>query len=245
MYVNDAFYQYIEVNAGTTSERALSLPQGNKNIKLVNEDIPSVLHYQYIRSNQPNSNISLRSKYYNTEKMLIIGDSITVGAWAKIGTTPHCSSLGWAGLLRRNNPQISFIIDAVSGQKVSTYNATKRANACTNIANIGIQKVWIALGTNGETNNDILKSEYSALIDALIVANPNITIYCQTPIVSFSEAVVELRRVAIREVVATKTNCIIVEGLDCMGDISKTMDGTHPDKDGHFEYYNNVQAIVI
>lgn len=186
-------------------------------------------------------------KYYSQNKMLVIGDSISVGAWAMSADDglPRCSSLSYIGLLRRANPSVSIIVDAVSGMKVSTYNATKRANACTNITNLGIQKVYIALGTNSETSNDVLKTEYSALIDAIIAAKNDVTIYCQTPIVSDNETLMEARRVAIREVVATKTNCTIIEGLDCLADISKVPDGTHPNAQGHSDYYNNIKSIVI
>lgn len=232
--VNDVL-QYVLVGTGT-SDVILELAAGSKTIKFIKETLSGVCYISQIDANE----IIPVQKYYKSEKWLFIGDSITVGANAL-----QASTNSYIGLLRRNNTDKTFIVDAESGIRVSTYNSNRRANACNNITSLGIQKVWIALGTNGESTIDILKTEYAALIDAIIAANSSIMIYCQTPILSDIEALYMINaRQAISEVVATKTNCILVNGLTMLNDADKITDGTHPNTAGHLEYYNNIKTYL-
>lgn len=226
--------QYINVPHATTADYIITLPSGQKNVKFVKEDIPGVATISEIEA--LNGTLEAKVKYYNSRKILVVGDSISAGAWAT-----KCSTKSWIGLIRFRNPNISFIVDAVSGMRASVYRSTKLANACTNVTNLGINEIWIELGTNGDTS---FVSDYTAIVDAFITANPSAYIYLQTPILTTNEPAMEVTRQQIRDIAATRPTCHIVEGNDMCGLPEYFADASHPNDIGHGVYADNAAFVM-
>lgn len=230
-----------------------TLPSGFKDVEI----IESYTRYNVVSNMQTFiTAIELDSTKYTksvvnvTDKLLIIGDSITAGSRADF---PESESMARLFLytggiettcLASGSLQVSHI--ASTQTELDNLNAGV-TSAFTGVA--GVKKVVCALGTNdwGSTSIDkaTFKARYEDFIDEIYSVDNSIIIFCLSPIIrsgedtrmsDFRDAISEV--CTARPTYTTYINCATILQL------TDLVDGIHPNTAGHLLYYNSIQATI-
>lgn len=178
-----------------------------------------------------------------TNRLLIYGDSIAVGANATLAAKD-----GWAMLVRDAYAPDSVAVEGFGFRALSTdaYTAGLLTAFVAKMVAYNPSIIWLAIGTNDYGLNhwnlpSSFGTAYGATLDALNAALPGVPIYAQTPIVraagtnAFGDTLQEYRD-EIATAVSTRTSfCTLVDGtaILTLGDLA---DGVHPTTAGHALY---------
>lgn len=177
-----------------------------------------------------------------TSRLLIYGDSITVGQAA---SSPALNS--WGALLRSFRGNVAFEAWGTRSLNDDCVDSTARGVFVTKLASYTPSLIWLAIGTNDYGLNKWTAASfgtaYAALLDDLHTALPSATIYCQTPIVRTTEtanaggSTLGNYRTQIATAQSTRSAyATLVDGSAFMTTASLS-DGIHPTTAGHATYY--------
>jgi lysophospholipase L1-like esterase len=181
-----------------------------------------------------------------SERILIYGDSITVGSSASAPTNNS-----WAMLLRELYSG-SVMLEAWGWRSLyeDAPNAAGRTALSNRIASYAPTIVWLAIGTNdyglAQWNATEFETGYADFLDKLHAALPSAAIYAQTPIVRGSEggngvgSTLGNYRTAISNACATRAWATLVDGTAFMTTSELEGGDVHPTTTGHGLYYLNV-----
>lgn len=251
VYVNGVFNQSIPVTTSSVVADVF-LPSGDKVVSLVNglQSKPSTLIGSFvgvIKSSAPVTQVNLTP----TNRILLYGDSITVGGNATVATRD-----GWGMLLRNAYRPNSVAFEAWGYRSLYDDAATTEAiNAfVANLATYAPQRIWLAIGTNDYGLNKwsaaSFGAAYAAVLDAIHAALPSATVICQTPLVRSSEAansygstLGDYRSQIVSAQSARPSFTTFVDGTGILL-TSDLQDGAHPTTSGHAKYAAYAKTIL-
>lgn len=230
----------------------VNLPAGdNKIVDIIAglKSKPNALLGTYIKGVSFNASATKLSPT-RTPKLLVYGDSITVG-----GSAGNPSLEGWVQLVR--NAYAGGVFCEAWGNRAlydDTSTDALRSAFVAWIAAVNPVIIWLAIGTNDYGINKQSAADfgtaYAALLNDLHTALPGATIYAQTPIVRSSEAANSFGdtlgdyRTQIATAQSTRSAyCTLVDGTAILttGDLA---DGVHPTTAGHAIYAASVKTTL-
>lgn len=189
-----------------------------------------------------------------TPRLVIYGDSITVGANA---TSPALDA--WTEKVRQSWPG-GVTLEAWGSRTLYDDANTSglRAALVTQLAQQSPTAIWLAIGTNDYALNKWTAASfgtaYAALLDDLHTALPSATIYCQTPITRVSPAVETANgggstlgnyRTQIATAQSTRSAyAVLVDGTAITLTGKYDTDGIHPTTTGHATYAAAVKTVL-
>ena len=255
VYVDGVFQEAITPTSTAAQSQIINLPAGNKRVEFVGglqtapaQAVPALgTYFVGASANAPMTVVNESP----TNRILIYGDSIAVGANATIPTAQ-----GWPVLLRSAYAPDSVAMEAFGFRSLAldADTAPKRATLVATLAGYAPSIIWLAIGTNDYGLNKWTAANfgtaYAALLDDLNAALPGVAIYCQTPLVRTTETANTLGdtliqyRAAIATAVSTRTAfATLVDGTAILttGDLA---DGVHPTTAGHALYATYVQGVL-
>ena len=190
----------------------------------------------------PNPSVARRLSVYS--------DSIGNGALADL-TARH----GWIGLLRATySGRIS--VEGWGGKTLyedSTVIAATAARLVGLCFSATTKEVWDECGYNDYSNGDWTSAAYgtavAALYDAIHAADPSVRIYCQTQLITSTEAATNSKGEAITAYRAAKAAAAVgrswvtvVDGTTLMA--AGQLSGVHPNTAGHAAIAAAIAAIL-
>jgi len=231
----------------------ITLPSGNKTIELIEglTSKPTTIIGTFL------TDVILDSTKFTkinettvSEKLLFLGNSITVGANATIPSTQ-----GYAQLFKYENSKQIGILGYGYG-KVKDFGETqqKRDDVVADIVEMfsnvtTTKKLIISLGTNDGaldgTTGTTLRPWYDALLDDINAADSSIQIYCITPIIRSSDgALYDGIRSEITASANARAYSTPIDGKSILttGDLA---DGVHPTVAGHKKYKDAVELVIL
>jgi len=253
IYIDDEFYDDALCSPDEDSGRTyITLPDGIKKVTVVggiaNKTGGTIqgIYPQSVEFNAPISRVAAN----NTNRLTVLGDSISVGASASVLQTDP-----WTIQLRLYNV-IPVSMEGYGGR--SLYEEAANGSAITaSVARLlehSPTNIWIALGVNDYQNNlwsaADFQTAYSALLVAIHAALPSATIYCQTPILTTVEAtantftdVPQDYRDAVIAATTGKSYATAVNwaALLLVGDLA---DSIHPNTSGHTKMFNAAKTVL-
>jgi len=246
--IDNALWQTVTIADNSLHE--LTLPAGNKEIAITTSALskPSSIIGCYI------SDVILDSTKFTkvnsvplSEKIVFLGDSITVGANAD-----NPSTQGYALLFRYSSgKQVAILGYGFGAYKDFAETQGKidavLAHLATLFSGVTTKKLVISLGTNdvgvyGLTGATI-KPWITALVSQTKTAHPTVSIYLISPIIRSSDnATYDGVRTVISEV-ATEQSCTHIYGKSILT-TSDLSDGVHPTTAGHLKYYDGIKNTI-
>lgn len=172
------------------------------------------------------------------EKIVFIGDSITVGANSAIPSTG-----GFAHLFKYEEAKQIGILGYGYGRLKDFAQTQAKINTTTSHINemfsnvLTSKKLVIALGTNDfaldATNNELFGEWYSNLLDAIHIADASIQIFCISPLLRKVDGVLlDEYRAVIGTACETRDFCTHIPGKSILLQ-TDLADGVHPSTAGH------------
>lgn len=250
IFVNDELFQ-VETFSDT-SLHEITLPVGFKTVKLVEGIIskPSSIIGTWLTSVLVDSSKFTKHSITNvSEKIVFLGDSITVGANAL-----YPSVNGFPYLFRSLDSKEVAVLGYGYG-KVYDFGETAPKIAAVNehlaqlYSNVtATKKLCIALGTNDfaldSTPVATFEGWYEDLLDGIIAYDNNIDIYCLSPIIRTSDgALLDDYRTTIASLCTAKSLTHITgKTILTTGDLD---DGVHPTTDGHLILHDALDDYLI
>jgi len=248
--INGVFFQAVSIGNNQLVE--IELPSGLKNVQLIEgliskpSDIIGVfLTKVYLEKN--------KFKKFNetpvTEKLLFLGDSITVGANA---TKPSVE--GYPHLFKyEDGYQIGVLGYGYGKVKDFGENQTKIDAVIAHITEMfsnvtSSKKLIISLGTNDfaldGTSSATLESWYANLVDQIYTSDNNIKIFCISPIIRSSDgALLDAYRTSISNICSSREFATHIDGKTILS-LSDLDDGVHPTTAGHKKYKDGISSII-
>jgi lysophospholipase L1-like esterase len=255
VYVNDVYHSEIEATQAGMKEYSLTLDAGLKNIRLVHglQTYNGGVWGTFVTSVRANAPMT-QTQGLTAGRVVAYGDSITVGSDASpITQKAWAAQIQW---LAEAYYSQSFAVEAWGGRSLhdDCVDGTARTAFVAKIESYNPSSFWMAIGTNDYGMNlwtaANFGTAYSATLDALHAAMPDLYIYCQTPILRGTETANGLGstlgdyRTAIATAVSTRTSfCELVDGTAFMT-LADIPDGVHPNTTGHELYATAVGAIL-
>jgi lysophospholipase L1-like esterase len=256
VFVNDVYNQRIQFLVADTGFKTITVPAGYKKITLVESlttrsgvDAGDVegLFIQDILAEESFKKIPIINV---AEKLVFLGDSITVGATADnpssegysrlfaVENLKEVAVLGWGyGKLKH------FATDAPTIVTTVGYITTAFSNVTTT------KKLIIALGTNDwgldTTAAATIKTWYGNLLDAINVADSDIHVYCISPLKRLTDpALLEAYRIAISEVcTARPAYTTYINGYPLL-ELTDMSDNVHPTTAGHKKLKDAIYTTI-
>ena len=253
--VNGVYNQSVSMpNIGTIAT-TITLPAGaNKTVEFVSglQTIPTAtLVGTWVVSVTSPTNIS-QTFVSTANRMLVYGDSITVGA----NSTPPTQN-GWFTAVRYAYAPKDSALEAWGFRKLfdDCIDAAHRTTFTATVQAYSPSIFWMAIGTNDYGISPWAAAAfgvaYADLLDKLHAAMPSLLIYCQTPIVrnvetaNGSGSTLSNYRTQISTAVSTRTGyCTLVDGTTFMTTASLDADGVHPTTAGHALYATAVRTVL-
>lgn len=185
-----------------------------------------------------------------TDKVVFVGDSITVGDGSLIPQNEAFSRLFEV----ENSHEVGVI--GYGSAKVESFTSTPtelaefRTNIIDMTSNItSNKKVVIALGTNdfglSGTPVNTFEGWYIDLVEEVNSIDANIEIYCISPLFRTDESQLLVDyRTAIDNICSTRAYCTYIDGGVILnaGDLA---DGVHPTTAGHKKYKDAIYSVII
>jgi lysophospholipase L1-like esterase len=255
IWVNGAYSTYLTHTTEGSVERWATLSAGSKTVSIVNGpqskpvsgNPPIGTFVQGITANAEMTQTNL----IPTNRLLVYGDSISIGAFA---TRPTQDA--WDLLVRAASYPDSVAVEGWGYRSLYDDANTSglRAAFVATMAAYAPAKIWLAIGTNDygldKWSAASFGTAYAALLDDLHAALPSATIYCQTPILRTTETANGLGstlgdyRTQIGTAQSTRSAyATLVDGTAFMTTASLG-DGVHPTTAGHLLYSNSVRAVL-
>lgn len=259
--VNGAFYQALAPLSAVQQTQIVTLPAGSKRVEFIaglqtsptsTQIPPPGTFFVSATADAPMTSISEAP----VNRLLLYGDSITVGADSTIPTEQ-----GWGILIR------GYAAAAASPYNVAWeaygYRTLYRdyqspGNLTAFIAQLvayNPANIWLAIGTNDygiiTWSAANFGAAYAAVLDALHAALPSCHIYTQTPIVrvietanSFGNTLGDYRT-AIATAQSTRTGfTTFVDGTTILTTADLDAGGVHPTTAGHAKYATFVRGVL-
>lgn len=252
--VNGVYNQSIQMPSNGTVATTITLPAGtNKLVEFVSglQSKPSALIGTWVVSVTCASGI-IQTSVSSANRMLVYGDSITVGA----NSTPPTNN-GWFRAVRYAYAPNDSAMEAWGYRKLydDCLDATHRTAFTATVAAYNPSVLWMAIGTNDYGLNAwsaaVFGVAYADLLDKLHAAMPSLVIYCQTPLLRVTEtangsgSTMGDYRTQISTAVGTRTGyCTLVDGTAFMTTASLDVDGIHPTTAGHALYASAVRTAL-
>ena len=252
--VDGVDYAVAKATAGGNAQTLVTLPGGTKTVEIVTgqQSYSSSLTGVWLKSLQWNGESSGSTTPPPTPaaRLVVYGDSLSVGADAFSGTDYAPSLKGWTVLLRGYAAETGYdsvLIEGYGARKLKDdcVDATARTAFVTQIAGYSPAALWIAVGTNdygfASWTAASFGTAYAALLDALHAALPNLIVYAQTPTLRSSEAAngagstLGDYRAAIASACSGRAWVQLVDGTTLFS-LSDSLDGLHPTAAGHAAY---------
>lgn len=183
--------------------------------------------------------ISLGAAPAVTRRLAVYGDSIVVG-----GLSSPPGQLGWFARLRAIYPgaiaqeawggrQLWDDCGSGSGQRGFASVSLLAARMVGLTFGVTTREYWIAIGINdvgaGNFTSAQFQTNYSALLDALIAADPGLSrIYCQTMLTNQGAWTT-----AISTAASGRSYCTVADGTTFLTGGGFSVDGIHPTTTGH------------
>lgn len=236
-----------------------SLPVGTKYVEIVSgvqAFISGATHGTFLIGCNFNDNARMiPPKYSGT--IVCYGDSTSQGGGG--GGLTHNVDSSWPTHFRKISTR-SLVIEAKSGLALydDANTSTLRGQLVSRLIAPNPQVIWILIGTNDYNSSKWSSANfgtaYAALIDDLHSSLPNIKIYCQTPLLKFSEDVnsfVEIEedyRQQIRDITATRRDwAILIEGPGFLNQAEMLSEGglyIHPNDLGNSRIAEGVEKVL-
>jgi hypothetical protein len=256
--VNGVYNQSVRLTVdNTTQTYAISLPVGEKIVRLVNGYTANGNNLLpgngvFVQGVVTIGNVEIKIPVTPINKKLFIGNSITTGA-----TSTHPTITGFAGLLRNIGWQIQM--DSYGGRRLLTTSAAlgdDMAEFISDEMNGTItNEVFMFLGTNnfalfGGHSKANFKLYYGYFLDALHTLRSDITIYCISPFnrdtystPNSQGATCEDYADAIEELLVTRTWAKFIYGKDAVS-LANMVDSprVHPNQAGHQQISEYIEA---
>lgn len=242
--INGADYTTVELSGEGEASATVNLGAGaDKQVDLIVglQSFTNNLLGSWIVDAQFNDSAVLQTAT-TTPRILVYGDSITVGANAG-----NPSLEGWTQLVR-NAYSGSLVCDAWGRRSLNQDGATAgtRQTLVDKWATLSPDIIWLAMGTNDYGLNKWSAANfgvaYADLLDKIHTALPSATIYAQTPIVrtdetanSFGDTLGDYRTEIATAQSTRSAYCTLVDGTAIVttGDLD---DGVHPTTAGQAIY---------
>jgi lysophospholipase L1-like esterase len=254
VYIDNAYYADALCTPSADFGRVeVVLPAGIKKVTVVGgiANWPGAgnifgIYPQCVEFNSPITRVA----EVNTNRLTILGDSITVGASATV-----LQSQGWPVQLRLYN-SIPVSIDGYGYRSLyeESVDASARTASVARLLEHNPRNIWIALGTNdwgrGDWDAGDFQTAYAALLVAINASLPTATIYCQTPVLTGSEATTNTfgetmqdYRDAVIAATTGKAYATPVNWLSVLlaGDLA---DSVHPNTSGHTKMFNAAKTVL-
>jgi lysophospholipase L1-like esterase len=254
VYIDDDYYTDALLNDEEDSGRVeVVLPAGQKKVTVVGgiANWPGAgritgIYPQGVEFNSPISRVA----EVNTNRLTILGDSISVGASAAV-----LQREAWAMQLRLYGV-IPVSVDGYGYRSMyeESVDATARTASVARLLEHNPTNIWIALGTNdwgrGDWDAGDFQTAYSALLVAINAALPSATIYCQTPVRFLDEVttndfdeVPQDYRDAVIAATTGKAYATAVNWASLLlaGDLA---DNVHPNTSGHTKMFNAAKTVL-
>lgn len=255
VYVNGEYNQSIEIGANGESTDIITLPAGTKTVSLVNgpQTRPSTAAPAkgtfVTRVIAKDGTLKLSPAPQN--RLLIYGDSITAG-----DASDPVMEKAWVMQVRTAAAGDSVAMEGW-GYRTLHEDANSellRTSFVSKLTSYAPLRIWLAIGTNDYALNKWSAANFgvafNALLDDLVEAMPNITIYCQTPLVrvsevanSFGDTLGDYRSEIVTAVSTRTDNCILIDGTEIL-EVGDLNDNVHPTTAGHTKYANYVISAL-
>lgn len=191
----------------------------------------------------------------NDAKLVVYGDSISVGAFA---SSPNRA--GWPGLLKTLYGK--HVVNEGWGFRQLIDDAQTsgaRQTMAERFASYNPQYIWMAIGTNDygmvrspNWSAANFGTAYADLLDKIHAESPNTIIFCQSPLQRTTETANGMGstlgdyRSQISTAAAARTAyCVYVEGAsEAIVPTSELGDGLHPNTAGHYRYMEKVRHTI-
>lgn len=248
--INDIVWQVVTISNNTYLHE-FELPEGFKSIVIVTSALskPSSIIGCYIGDVVLDSSKFQKINSVPTnEKLVFLGDSITVGANAI-----NPSIQGYAQCFRYlSQKQVAVLGYGYGAYKDFGETQTKingiLAHLSTLFFGVTTKKLVVSLGTNdvgvyGLTGTTV-KPWITALVSQVKAAHPTVAIYLISPIIRGNDnATYDGIRTVLGEV-ATEQLCTHIYGKNILT-TSDLSDGVHPTTEGHLKYYETIKSMII
>lgn len=195
--------------------------------------------------------IAYKRTPYSTGRLLVYGDSISVGANS---TDPETD--GWAPKLRTLGRRVMVEGHGSRALYHDGVDSTARETFATRLAGYNPWVIYLCIGTNDYGLNlwtaANFGTAYADLLDRLHTKLPNVRIYCQSPLQRTSEGANGLGstlpnyRTQISSAASARSSyCTYVEGAaQAIVPTAELDDGLHPNTTGHATYAAFVHALL-
>jgi lysophospholipase L1-like esterase len=254
VYIDGIYYKDALLTPSPDSGRVeVILPEGQKKVTVVGgiANWPGAgritgIYPQGVEFNAPISRVA----EVNTNRLTILGDSISVGASAAV-----LQREAWAMQLRLYGV-IPVSVDGYGYRSMyeESVDASARTASVGRLLEHNPANIWIALGTNdwgrGDWNAAGFQAAYSALLVAINAALPSATIYCQTPVRfldevttnSFGQTPQAYRDATIAATVG-KAYAVPVNWASLLS-VANLADNVHPNTSGHTIMFNQAKTVL-
>lgn len=253
IWENGAYKGYIAFTAdGSKTTTFTGLTAGSKTVTLVNgpqsKPSSSVIG-SFVKSIKADDASIVQTFPTATNRILVYGDSISVGAFA---TIPMQSA--WDLDVRAAYYTDSLAVEAYGYRSLydDCVDATARSAFVSKLSAYSPSIIWLAIGTNDYGLNKwsaaSFGTAYAALLDDIHTALPSAAIYCQSPIVRTTEtangsgSTLGDYRTQISNAASARSGyCTYCDGSAYML-TSDLTDGVHPNTTGHGKYATAVKT---
>lgn len=254
IYINDDYYtDALLTDAADSGRVEVVLPEGQKKVTVVGgiANWPGAgritgIYPQGVEFDAPISRVA----EVNTNRLTILGDSISVGASATV-----LQSQAWAMQLRLYGA-IPVSVDGYGYRSMfeEAVNSTAITASVARLLEHNPTNIWIALGTNdwgrGDWNASSFQTAYSNLLVAINAALPSATIYCQTPVRfldevtanSFGQTPQAYRDATIAATVG-KAYAVPVNWASLLS-VANLADNVHPNTSGHTIMFDAAKTVL-
>lgn len=210
--INDTHFGYIKYDSALTHYKILDIPSGNKKVTIINSGVskPSSTIIGCFLNGlklKPGSTFTKLTQGAISEKYLFLSDSIGCG-----GSATHMQE-GFANLFKTiDNKEVGILGYGYATLADYAANSTLvNSTVATIVAfftNAISKKLIITVGTNDDGLNHLASatfiSYYSALLDAIYIADSTIEVYCISPLTKGSEGLLPDYRTGILGLCNTK-----------------------------------------
>jgi len=256
VFENDVFLKTVDITVDQL-QVVVPLSSGNKKITLVESLLssPSMGHVNTIGTfltSVKARNFSKVNESLHSDKIIFMGDSITVGGEASIPATQ-----GYSRLFKIENGKnvavLGYGYGTLQNFTGTTPLTTQTIGWITQLfANTTTsKKLVIAMGTNDWGLTGILSAGWETLygqfLDAVHLADNSIKIYCISPLNRTGEdqRLIDFRT-GISNAVNTRTSfCTYINGNGILSvPTDFTVGGVHPTTAGHKKYKDSIYPII-
>lgn len=243
VYVDGVYSQSIAASATGYGEEVITVPSGTKSVGIFNgPQTGAATPTGTFLCSISHSGSSAVNRQSGT-RTLVYGDSIAVGD----GASPVMQK-AWTLIARAADYPNMFAVEGAGYQALKNDWDTEehQATFLARVAEYAPDTMWIAIGTNDYGVNNWSASDfgvaYAEMLDSLHFAQPDMSIYCQTPLVRSSEGANSYGsttgdyRSQIVTAVSTRTAyATLVDGTEILT-TDDLADGVHPNTAGHETY---------